>query len=138
MPKALPLIILFVSPVVLTVALAIVAFGIHAVGRGFGSMRSPAPIVGAAIVVWLLHAGYLIGPWLYHHQRQTLALGLMIPMAILGLLVAAFIAKELVPENRDAMDGKFALYCTAWVIALAAGYIAPIAVMMLPHRHALQ
>lgn len=135
MLKALPLIILSISPVTISVMLGIVAFGIHAIGRGFGGEKSPAPVVITAVIVWLLHAGYLIGPWLYMHQRQTLALILMIPLAIVGLVAAALITKQLVPENREAMGGKFMLYFLMWMFALLMGYIAPIVVMLMPSRY---
>lgn len=132
MHRALTTGTLYLSPVVLTVALGIVAFGIHAVGRGFGSSKSPAPIIIAAFIVWALHAGYLAGPWLYEHNRRGLALGLMVPIALAGIALAVLIARQLIPENTEAMNGRFVACCIGWVLALVVGYIAPIAVMLIP------
>jgi len=132
MPRSVALVVLYASPIILTVMLCIVAFGIHAVGRGFGSSRSPAPIIIVAAVLWLLHAGYIAGPWLYQHHRHAMALWLMVPFALAGVLAAVFIAKQIIPENSGAMDGKFVVYCSLWTLAVVGGYLAPIVVMIMP------
>lgn len=129
MARILTQIVLYGSPICLTIALGIVGFGIHAIGRGFGSTKSSAPIVIAVFIVWLLHAGYTLGPWLYQQQRHATALWLMIPMAIIGIIVALLIANQLVPDNRANDNGVFILCCTAWTAAVLFGYIAPIIVM---------
>lgn len=126
--------ILYGSPLVLTVALGIVGFGIHAVGRGFGSTRSSAPIVIAAAVVWLLHAGFILGPWLYLHQRQGLALWLMIPVAIAGVTVAVLIAKQLTPADSNSINAKFIMFSALWALVVLLGYLAPVAVMLAPRN----
>lgn len=130
MSRVLPIIVLYTSSLVLTIGLCIVAYGIHAVGRGFGSMKSSTPLVIAATIVWLLHAGYLLGPWLYQTQRHTTALWLMIPIALAGIAIAVLIAKQLIPGNTEAMNGKFVLCCVLWTLAVIVGYIAPIVVML--------
>lgn len=130
MGRILTQIVLYGSPVCITIALSIVAFAIHAIGRGFGGTKSAVPIVLAAFVVWLLHAGYLLGPWLYNHQRQTTALWLMVPVAIIGILVALLIANQLVPDDRANDNGVFLLCCTAWTAAVLFGYVGPIIVML--------
>lgn len=135
MARPVALLILYASPIILTVMLCIVAFGVHAVGRGFGSSRSPAPIIILAGLAWLLHAGYLAGPWLYQRQRYASALWLMVPIAFAGMLVAAFIAKQLIPENRSTLDGKFVVYCSLWTLGVMGGYVAPIVVMIIPAAH---
>lgn len=130
MPRLPAMIILSVSPLILTIALCIVAYGINAVGRAFGNTKSPSPVVIAAVFVWLLHAGFLLGPWLYHAQRQALALWLMIPVAIIGIITAILIAKQIVPGNADAINGKFVVCCILWTLAVIFGYLAPLAVML--------
>lgn len=137
MTRVLTNIVLYGSPVCLTIALSIVAFGIHAIGRGFGSTKSSAPIVIAAFVVWLLHAGYLLGPWLYHSNRQSTALWLMIPMAVVGVIIAVLVANQLIPDDRANDNAVFILCCTAWTAAILFGYIAPIIVMLIPGPHAV-
>jgi len=130
MTRYLPNFILIASPILLTIALGVVAFGIQAVGRGFGSIKGPTPIVVAAIFVWLLHAGYILGPWLFHHERRTLALWLMVPMAVFGLVFALFVAIQLIPGNTHAMNGMFLVHACVWTLTTLFGYLGPIIVML--------
>ncbi len=134
MSRVLSSILLYLSPVIITVAVAIVGFGLHAVGRGFGSTRSHAPILIAAVVVWLLHAGFLLGPWLYAHDRRTLAAWLMLPVAVLGTVGAILAAKQLLPSHPDNYT-PITIVCTLlWVLAVVLGYFAPLFVMLFQPR----
>ncbi len=130
MTRYLPNVILIASPILLTIALGVVAFGIQAVGRGLGNFKGPGPVVATAIVVWILHAGYILGPWLFHHERRATALWLMVPMAVLGLVFALYLAIQLIPGNTHAMNGMFLVHACVWTLAMLFGYLGPIIVML--------
>lgn len=134
MARAVSYIFLYLSPVIVTVAIAIVAFGIHAVGRGFGSTRSHTPILVAAVFLWLLHAGFLLGPWLYAHDRRTLAAWLMLPIAIVGTVGSILAAKQLLPSHPDDYTPATVVCTVTWALAVVLGYYAPLFVMLLQPR----
>lgn len=136
MPRVPSLIVLYASPLVLTLALVLVAFGIHAIGRGFGSTRSPGALILGAALVWLLHAGYLAGPWLFNHQRQLTAICLMIPIAIAGILFTLAVARQLLPSGGETFNPKLALVCLGSIAAVLVSYAAPITVMVISKAHA--
>lgn len=134
MSRVFAYIFLSLSPLIITVAVGIVGVGIHAIGRGFGSTRSHAPILVAAIIVWLLHAGFLLGPWLYAHDRRTLAAWLMLPVAVLGTIACILAAKQILPSHPDDYTPATVICCIAWTLAVILGYIAPIIVMLIQPR----
>jgi hypothetical protein len=130
MTRYVPIVVLIASPILLTIALALAAFGIHAVGRGSGNIKSPSPIVAATVFAWLLHAGYILAPWCLRHERRALALWLMVPVAVVGLLFALFVVIQLIPGNTHAMDGMFLVHACMWTFAVLFGYLGPIMVML--------
>lgn len=131
MPRTLSLIVLILAPIMLTIAIVVVGMGINAVGRGFGSTKSSAPIVVAAMIFWLLHSGYLLGPWLYAAERRTLALWLMVPIALVGLAFAVFVFAELLPGNLHAAEGRVLLGSVVWGLGVLFAYLSPIVVMLI-------
>lgn len=71
--------VLWISPVLLTLGvLGFLALSLRG-RRGYGSRSSSVASMG---MIWLLHAGYLLGPWLVSTQRSGLALWLMIPAGV--------------------------------------------------------
>ncbi|HLO40911.1 MAG TPA: hypothetical protein VK176_07800 [Phycisphaerales bacterium] len=131
MQRTISIVILYAAPVVLTIGVCILAMLIHLLLKGFGSHRGAGPLVLAGIGVWVLHMGYVLGPWLYGHERQGLALVLMLPVALAGGTCAMWLTSRLVPENGGAGDGWFAACCVLWMVSMLGAYIAPIVVMVL-------
>lgn len=136
MSRVIAFIILWISPVIITVAIGVVAFGMHAIGRGFGSTRSHAPIAVAAVLVWLLHAGFLLGPWFYAHDRRTLAAWLMLPVAVLGTIACILAAQQILPSHPDDYTPATLVCTLVWTLVVIFGYIAPLIVMLLEPRGA--
>ncbi len=134
MSRVFAYIFLSLSPVIVTVAVGIVGVGIHAVGRGFGSTRSHAPVAIAAIIVWLLHAGFLLGPWLYANDRRTLAAWLMLPVAVLGTLALILAAKQLLPSHPEDYTPSTLVCTVLWAMGVVFGYIVPVIVMLVQPR----
>jgi hypothetical protein len=127
MSRALTLLILIASPVAISALLASLGFFVHAIGRGFGSHRPPTAIIIATLGLALLHAGYYLGPILWHLKRQTLALWLMTPVAIVATLLIAAMILRLLPAASESTSNARWFYgmFAASVIAIAA-YLAPI------------
>jgi hypothetical protein len=67
---------LWTSPLLITVGI-VVFFGLSLCGPR--STSTKAGTFGSMVVVWGLHAGYLLAPWLAAGGRPGLALSLMIP-----------------------------------------------------------
>ena len=134
MSRVLASIFLYLSPVIITVAVGIVGVGMHAIGRGFGSTRSHAPIAIAAVIVWLLHGGFLLAPWFYATDRRTLAAWLMLPVAVLGTVASISGAKQLLPSHPDDYTPATLVCTVLWALAVIFGYIVPVIVMLVQPR----
>jgi hypothetical protein len=80
---------LWTSPLLITAGvLAFTALSL----RGRRDIGSRASTFGSMAVVWGLHAGYLLAPWLAAGGRPGLALSLMIPVGSLFFLGGAVLA----------------------------------------------
>ncbi len=118
---------LWASPLIITLGvLALVVLSL----RGRRNIGSRGSTLVSMSVVWLLHAGYLLGPWLAAGHRG-LALALMIPIAVLFFLggaivsLAAGIVADCLHHWLPALLGLLLL-----VLALVA-YAGPIAALTL-------
>lgn len=131
MPRSLSFIILIAAPLILTVSLVIVGIGAHAVGLGLGSTTSSASVVLAGLVFWLLHAGYLLAPWLFASERRSVALWLMVPIGLVGLGVATVLYSKLLPDHLLALEGPLFVGSIVWGTGVLFAYLAPIVVMLI-------
>ena len=80
---------LWASPLIIT--LGVLAFIILSL-RGRRNIGSRTSTLVSMAVIWLMHAGYLMGPWLVAGGHRGLALGLMIPIAAIFFLGGAIVA----------------------------------------------
>ena len=80
---------LWASPLIIT--LGVLAFVVLSL-RGRRNIGSRTSTLVSMSVVWLLHAGYLMGPWLVAGGHRGLALGLMIPVGVLFFLGGAIVS----------------------------------------------
>jgi hypothetical protein len=81
--------VLWASPLIITAA--VLAFIVLSL-RGHKNIGSRSSTFVSMAVVWLLHAGYLLGPWLVASGHARVALGLMIPVGLLFFLGGALVA----------------------------------------------
>jgi hypothetical protein len=123
--------ILWTCAALLTAGCAGMGVLLNIARAGFAAHKPGTPIVIFTIVVWLLHLGYLLGPWLWQRQSHGLAMGLMIPAAALcggGGLIA------LMRISASEMDGRPGRPLGLIVLLVAAAglfaYAAPIVVML--------
>ena len=77
------------SPLLITVGVMIF-FGLSLCGPRSTSTKTSA--FGSMAVVWALHAGYLLAPWLAAGGHPGLALSLMIPAGALFFFGGTFLA----------------------------------------------
>ncbi len=126
--------ILITSPIVLTIAIALLGIGINLVGRTAGSMgssKAPTAIVVAAVLIWLLHTGYVLGSWFYLAERHLLAILLMAPIAFVGASCVAFVFARIILPNPEASGGNLLTLGLIGAIAVLLAYLAPIVVLLL-------
>lgn len=131
MGRALSILVLVASPLVISAGLVLLGLFIHGVGRAFGSNKPPTPVVLAMLGVALLHAGYYLGPWLWASGRSTLALWLMVPVAAVAALAGLVVLVRILPaasESASNVRWFYAMLGGMTVVAMA--YVAPIAVMI--------
>lgn len=130
MSRIASLVILVVSPLVLSAGLAFGGSFLHAVGRAFGSQRPPTAIVVATLFAALLHVGYYLGPLLWIVRRPTLALWLMVPVALVGGVALLGILLRILPAATESGSNvRWFHRSLACGLAIAAAYLAPIVVM---------
>jgi hypothetical protein len=132
MPNAAAHILLWGSPIILTLACAGCGIFLSLIKSGFGgSSKSNAPVVIAAIVLWLLHAGYILGPWLWAKQRIVLGLGLMIPIAALMMLAIIVFGGRIAsdPTGPRGEDNHMNLFFVVLVVAIVV-YGGPVIAML--------
>lgn len=130
MSRPLTLAILVLSPLVLSAGLAFCGYVIHAIGRAFGSHRPPTAIVVATLFAALLHVGYYLGPLLWIVRRPTLALWLMVPVALVGGVALLGILLRILPAATESGSNvRWFHRSLACGLAVAAAYVAPIVVM---------
>lgn len=80
---------LWTSPLLITIGVAaFIALSL----RGRKEIGSAASTYGSMAVVWALHAGYLLAPWLVASGHHTVALSLMIPIGSLFFLGGGVLA----------------------------------------------
>lgn len=114
--------LLILSALLITAGIVAFASFVNAVRVGFGRKRPGWPIVVAAFGLWLLHAGYLLAPWLWREGRTTLGLWLILPVAFLALLLWLFLAQRflLAPPSPNR-DKRVRLL---WALGLLSGLFA--------------
>lgn len=130
MPRWLSLTILITSPVAITIGLVLLGLFLNALSGLWGTRKPPGPIVVAMLGLGMLHAGYFLGPWFFLSQRTTLALWLMIPIAI-GAMVVGIVIVGRLAASSGGPDGMSTAQLGR-LAALGAGLIAyggPIVVM---------
>ena len=119
--------VIWASPILLTLGVAgFLALSLRG-RRSYGSRSSSFVSMG---LVWLFHAGYLLGPWLISSGRSGLALWLMIPAGVLffvgGVVVA--VATGIVGDclhHPLPATAAFVLF----LLALVA-YVGPVVVLV--------
>lgn len=131
MSKPIALILLWSSPVIITLACAACGVFLGFIRNGFGPSRSSGPIVLASLLLWLLHAGYLLGPWLWSHQRPILAIALMMPVAVFVILMIIVFGGRLAsnPTGPRGEDNHMGLFFAVLIAALVV-YSGPIIAML--------
>lgn len=132
MPRALSLLLVGISPLLITGGTLAFALFVNAARVDFGSKRPGWPILVAGIGLWLLHIGFLLAPWLWVRGRTTLGLWLTCPVGLLALCFWLFFLGRLVyadPVANPDLAHKF-LWSLGLVGGLAA-YAGPIVVLLL-------
>ena len=118
---------LWASPIIITLGVAaFIALSL----RGRTNIGSRSSTFLSMAVVWLLHAGYLLAPWLVSEGHARVALWLMIPIGALffggGSLVA--LATGIVADCLHHWLPSL-LGLLAFVLALVA-YAGPVAALL--------
>ncbi|HEX7896645.1 MAG TPA: hypothetical protein VF950_02725 [Planctomycetota bacterium] len=108
------------SPLLITAGV-VVFFGLSLCGPR--STSTKASVFGSMAVVWALHAGYLLAPWLAAGGRPGLALALMIPVGAIfflggtGLALVTGIIADCLRHWLPATLGVFLLLLAALTYA---------------------
>jgi hypothetical protein len=131
-PRALSLVILSCSPLIILAAITGCCWLINMLRVGFAGNRNPAPVVAFGLVLLLLHAGYMAAPWLYAADRKGLALLLMVPIGLGMLCFGAFFASRVdVLEALPDAGPMRLLGIAIGVLLLLLAYAGPIVVMLM-------
>jgi hypothetical protein len=130
MPSWISISILWLSPAAITAACVACGLFANAMRQGFGPHKPAAPIILATLILWLLHAGYLLAPWLYSTDRRVLAFWLMIPAAVAALGLGIFLSTQFAfasggPEGDRTHGTLFLLGFLAAILV----YTGPIVVV---------
>lgn len=118
--------VLWGAPVVQVLACIGLGVFVFYVGRGLGSTRSAAPLVAAVGVLVAMHAGYLLGPWLWAADRRVLAACLMVPVAVLMMAVVLVYGSRVAGDEEHGRGG---LMLVGGLVAMLVVYGGPILVM---------
>ena len=134
MSKPIALILLWGSPLIITLACAACGVFMGFIRNGFASSKSSGPIILASVLLWLLHAGYLLGPWLWSRQRPILAIGLMMPVAVFVILMIIIFGGRLAsnPTGPRGDDNHLPLFFVILGAAMIV-YSGPIIAMLAAH-----
>ena len=131
MGRIATILLLVASPLVITAGLVLLGLFINGVGRAFGSTKSPTPIVLAMVGLALLHIGYYLGPLLWSNGRTSLALWLMLPVAVVAALIGMALFVRILPAASESSSNVRWFYGMLAGMAVAAGaYAAPILIML--------
>jgi hypothetical protein len=131
MPDALATSLLCLSPIALTGAIGGVLSWARAFRRSFGAHRT---LTGGSILVAglfvLIHAGFYLAPLLYHSDHQTLALWLVLPVAVPACLLLVWHA--LFNSHAFTADTREHHPRNAMILAgLLATYLLPVTILIL-------
>jgi hypothetical protein len=131
MARALTILALVASPIVLSAGLVLLGMFIHGVGRAFGSQKPPTPVVFAMLGLAVLHAGYYLGPVLWAQGRASLALWLMTPVAVVAALAGLVVFVRILPAASESSSNVQWFYgMLAGLVVAAAAYATPIVIMV--------
>jgi len=130
-PRWLAMIMLVTSPVMLTTVVVGSLMFVASFRKGFGAfttIRPEAVLIAAGF--WALHLGFILAPFLYMHERKSLAMWLTIPLAVLASLMIAFFVMQESGHPRNVASGVANLLMNAMMFGGVVVYWLPVAALM--------
>lgn len=103
--QSFALALLWISPLLITMGCIAGGIWLEKVRQQRRLQQPRWQVVALASFVWAMHAGYLLGPWLWSSQRGGFAFLLMLPLAVPILGAAAFVAQRSPVPPRWATSG---------------------------------
>ncbi len=135
MSRMISLGVLWVSPLVIGGAIFAACWMINVLRVGFAGNRNPSPVIAFGLLLFALHAGYVLAPWLYTADRRGTALCLMVPVALGAFVLGMFFASRVdVLEAFPSAGVPRMLAIGMAALCLIGAYAAPVVIMMLPHE----